>query len=66
MAREIQVARDLCMGSGQCAFYAPNTFALEEETAIAVVVNPTGGDPDDAIETAIKCCPSRAISIVNG
>jgi len=51
------------MGSGQCAFYAPNTFALEEETAIAIVLDPQGADPEEAILNAFRGCPSRAISI---
>jgi ferredoxin len=50
------------MGSGQCAFYAPNTFS-QDELLVAIVIDPEG-DPEEAIQTAIKCCPTQAISMV--
>jgi ferredoxin len=48
------------MGSGQCCWYAPNTFDQDEQT-IAVVTDPEG-DPDEAIKAAVDCCPTQAIS----
>jgi ferredoxin len=60
--REIRVDRTLCMGSGQCCWYAPNTFDQDDET-IAIVTDPEG-DPDEAITTAVESCPTQAISIV--
>ena len=62
MHREIRVDRNLCMGSAQCCWYAPNTFDQDDET-VAVVINQQG-DPEEAIQTAIVSCPTRAISIV--
>jgi ferredoxin len=59
--REIRVDRTLCMGSGQCCWYAPNTFGQDDET-IAIVTDPEG-DPDEAIRTAVESCPTGAISI---
>ena len=59
--REIRVDRTLCMGSGQCAWYAPNTFDQDDET-IAIVID-QHGDPAEAIRTAVGSCPTRAISI---
>ena len=56
--REIRVDRNLCMGSGQCSWYAPNTFDQDDET-IAVVI-----DPAEKIQTAVDSCPTRALSIV--
>ena len=61
MTREIQIDRELCMGSGQCCMYAPATFDQDEET-IAVVRDPYG-DPDADIETARDACPTGAISV---
>ena len=49
------------MGSGQCCWYAPNTFDQDDET-IAVVINPQG-DPSDAIQNAVDSCPTGALSI---
>jgi ferredoxin len=62
--REIRVDRSLCMGSGQCSWYAPNTFDQDDET-IAVVINPNG-DPADAIQNAVDSCPTGALSIDKG
>ena len=50
------------MGSGQCSWYAPNTFDQDDET-IAIVIDPQG-DPEKAIRTAVDSCPTRALSIV--
>ena len=60
--REIRVDRTLCMGSGQCSWYAPNTFDQDDET-IAIVIDPQG-DPEDAIKNAVDSCPTQALSFV--
>lgn len=59
---EVRVDRDLCMGSGNCAFRAPDTFDLDD-TNVAIVVNdPT---PDEAaVRLAVEECPTGALSIV--
>ncbi|MFT4306585.1 MAG: ferredoxin [Microbacterium sp.] len=57
---ELTVDRDRCMGSGQCTFYAPNTFDLDE-LSIAIVTD-DHGDSDDKIQKAIDVCPTRAIA----
>ena len=49
------------MGSGNCAFHAPNTFDLDDEMKV-IVVDPTG-DPDDKIRLAVDGCPTLALSI---
>lgn len=60
MAAKLTVDRDRCMGSGQCTFYAPATFDLDDDS-IAVVVD-HHGDGDDKILMAIEVCPTRAIA----
>lgn len=60
--REIRVDRTLCMGSGQCCWYAPNTFDQDDET-VAIVIDPQG-DPEEAITAAVKGCPTGALSLV--
>lgn len=62
-APTIVVDRELCMGSGMCIVYAPNTFAHDDETK-AVVVDPAG-DPIDALRNAAQACPTSAIRIVD-
>jgi ferredoxin len=61
-APTIVVDRELCMGSGMCIVYAPNTFAHDAETK-AVVVDPAG-DPIEAIHNAVQACPTSAIRLV--
>lgn len=63
MSGKLSVNRDRCMGSGQCTFYAPATFDLDDDS-IAVVVN-DHGDGDEQIRMAIEVCPTRAIARAN-
>jgi ferredoxin len=49
------------MGSGNCSFYAPHVFDLDDDL-IAVVVDPTG-DPESQIRLAAEGCPTRAIKV---
>ncbi|MDV6271270.1 MULTISPECIES: ferredoxin [Rhodococcus] len=56
---ELTIDRDRCMGSGQCTFYAPATFDLDE-MSIAVVIDDHGDDHDN-IQQAIDVCPTRSI-----
>jgi ferredoxin len=58
----IVVDRELCMGSGMCIVYAPNTFGHDDDTK-AVVIDPAG-DPIDAIRNAVQACPTSAITLV--
>ncbi|MCS5736071.1 ferredoxin [Herbiconiux daphne] len=60
MAEHLTVDGDRCMGSGQCTFYAPNTFDLDD-LSIAYVTD-EHGDPDDKVQMAIDVCPTRAIA----
>ena len=61
MALEIHIDRTQCMGSGNCSFWAPAVFDLDE-AGIAVVVD-AGGDGEDRIVLAMQGCPTRAISL---
>lgn len=61
MAREIKVDADLCMGSGQCSIYAPNTFD-HDENGIAFVTDPEG-DSAEAVAQAVAGCPTQAITV---
>jgi ferredoxin len=61
-APTIVIDRELCMGSGMCIVYAPNTFAHDDETK-AIVVD-AAGDSIDAVRNAVQACPTSAIRIV--
>lgn len=60
MHGELRVDRDRCMGSGQCTYYAPNTFDLDD-ASIAVVID-QHGDDNEQIQQAIDVCPTRSIA----
>lgn len=59
--RRVVVDREVCIGSGNCCFYAPNTFDLDDELK-SVVVDPAGDGPAD-VRAAVEGCPVNAISI---
>lgn len=62
MALEIVVDRDTCMGSGNCAFWAPGVFDLDDE-GVSVVVD-AGAAGDDTIVAAARGCPTQAIRVL--
>ena len=64
MALDIQIDREACMGSGNCSFWAPGVFDLDDD-GIAIVIDPTGA-PDDKIVLAAQGCPTQAITILDG
>jgi ferredoxin len=61
MALPIHIDRERCMGSGNCAFHAPNTFDLDDDMK-AIVVDPVG-DSEDKVRLAIDGCPTMALSL---
>jgi ferredoxin len=48
------------MGSGNCSYWAPGLFDLDDDGIAAVIGDPTGRDED--IRLAVEACPTRAIS----
>ena len=61
MALEVEIDRDVCMGSGNCVYEAPGAFDLDGDT-IAFVVDPAGA-PEDRVIAAARKCPTHAISV---
>ncbi|MEI8000881.1 MAG: ferredoxin [Actinomycetes bacterium] len=57
----IEVDRELCMGSGNCQFWAPGVFDIDDD-GVAVVVDPTAA-PADKITLAVDGCPTKAITV---
>jgi ferredoxin len=58
---DVKIDWDLCMGSGNCTFWAPETFDLSDD-GHAVVVDPTAS-PEEKIRIAAQGCPVGAISL---
>ena len=61
MALSIEINREVCMGSGNCSFWAPGVFDLDDD-GIAIVTDPEG-EPEDKIILAGQGCPTQAITI---
>lgn len=61
MPVRIEVDEDRCIGSGNCVYAAPGAFDLNDDS-VAVVVDPSAAT-EEAIRTAAKNCPSRAITV---
>ena len=61
MALEITIDREVCMGSGNCSFWAPGVFDLDDD-GVAVVVD-LDAAPEDKVILAAQGCPTQAIAI---
>ncbi|MHB8670378.1 MAG: ferredoxin [Acidimicrobiales bacterium] len=62
MTLEIHIDRELCMGSGNCSFWAPGVFDLGDD-GIAVVLD-SEAEPPDKVVLAAQGCPTQAISVL--
>jgi ferredoxin len=61
MSLEVEIDRDVCMGSGNCMYEAPGVFDFDDE-GVARVVDPAGS-PEDQVITAARKCPTHAITV---
>ena len=61
MPLDIRIDREICMGSGNCSYWAPGVFDLDDE-GISVVLDPSA-QPDDKIVLAAQGCPTQAIAV---
>lgn len=62
MALSIEINREVCMGSGNCSFWAPGVFDLDDD-GIAIVVDPDGA-PEEKTVLAAQGCPTQAITLL--
>jgi ferredoxin len=58
---DIQIDVERCMGSGNCMFWAPETFDLSDE-GYSVVTDPAATD-EERLRIAAQGCPVGAISL---
>ena len=58
---EVRIDWDRCMGSGNCVFWAPETFDLSDD-GHAVVVDAAATD-EERLQVAAQGCPVGAISL---
>lgn len=64
MGLRIEIDHDVCMGQGQCVYWAPTTFELGDD-GLARVLD-VDGDPEDKVILGAKGCPTGAISVWRG
>ena len=57
---KIRIDRDLCIGVGSCAAFAPTVFELDQENK-AVVLDPSSVDDNTLLEAAISCTENAII-----
>jgi ferredoxin len=58
---KVIIDRDACMGSGNCVYWAPAVFDLDDD-AIATVVGDLVGN-EEPVRMAMVNCPTSAIGI---
>jgi ferredoxin len=58
---DVRIDWDRCMGSGNCIFWAPETFDLSDD-GHAVVIDATATD-EARLRVAAEGCPVDAISL---
>ena len=61
MGLEVEIDRDVCMGSGNCVYEAPGAFDLDDDS-IAFVVD-AGGAAEEKVAAAARKCPTHAITV---
>jgi len=56
---------DLCQGHGVCVNEAPSVFTLDDDTrTVRILDERPGPEHREAVESAVRHCPTRAIEIV--
>jgi ferredoxin len=61
VAIEIAIDVEKCMGSGNCSFWAPAAFDLNDD-GVAELLDPNAV-PEEKILLAAQGCPTQAISV---
>ena len=62
----LSVDSDRCQGHNRCFAEAPDLFSLDDDLKAVVAVDEVPGDQEDAARAAVRNCPERAISIIEG
>ena len=61
MGLEVEIDRDVCMGSGNCVYEAPGVFDLDDDS-VAIVVDPAASPRTRSSAAARKCPTMRSRS----
>ncbi|MGY0071714.1 ferredoxin (plasmid) [Streptomyces sp. QTS137] len=60
----VSVDRELCYGSAECAYRAPDVFTVVDDYG-EVIPGRESNDEDPRIIAAAEACPSQAIKITH-
>jgi ferredoxin len=60
---KVVVDREACMGSGNCVYWAPDVFDLDDD-GIAIVRGDLAGN-EEPVRVAMVNCPTSAIKVVD-
>ncbi|MBA4863588.1 ferredoxin [Streptomyces sp. PSKA54] len=60
-ALRVRVTPETCAGTGVCAFYATNTFELDEEGKVRLMAEHVGAADD--LRNAAEACPTHSIHV---
>jgi ferredoxin len=58
----VTVDDDRCGGHGVCVSICPEVFALTDDGYARVLVSEVPPEHEEAVRTAVKRCPERAIT----
>jgi len=62
----IVVDRDLCESNAVCVRTAPTMFVIDDDDKLRILVETPGADQMDLAKAAVRRCPKRALSLVDG
>ncbi len=60
---KVVVDREACMGSGNCVYWAPDVFDIDDD-GIAIVHGDLAGN-EEPVRVAMVNCPTSAITIID-
>lgn len=61
---QVEANRDRCMGTGACAFAAPDVFEVDASGRVVVIGPVETGD--ERVRNAVTDCPMEALRLIEG
>ncbi|MFG3280901.1 ferredoxin [Streptomyces sp. NPDC048111] len=59
----IEIAKDVCIGAGQCALTAPGVFTQDDDGFSELLPGREDGAGDPLVREAERVCPVQAITV---
>ncbi|MGD0526725.1 MAG: ferredoxin [Polyangiaceae bacterium] len=66
MSARIVVDRELCESNAVCVRTAPDLFVIDESDKMRVLVEEPAADQMEKARAAVRRCPKRALSLIEG